>query len=65
MIYKDMSDLLDGINSVDPTDTRQLETFRHLLGVYTSALNNPPDGVIGVGAITYAQGELVAAQVTP
>jgi hypothetical protein len=36
--------------------------FRHLLGVYHQAMCDPPEGVIGVGAITYAQHKLVEAQ---
>ena len=36
--------------------------FRHLLGVYHEAVCDPPEGVIGVGAITYAQHKLVEAQ---
>ena len=36
--------------------------FRHLLGVYHEAVCDPPEGVIGVGAITYAEQKLVEAQ---
>ena len=36
--------------------------FRHLLGVYHEAVCDPPEGVIGVGAITYAEHKLVEAQ---
>ena len=36
--------------------------FRRLSKVYFDALNNPPEGVIGVGAITYAEDMLIAAQ---
>jgi hypothetical protein len=35
--------------------------FRHLLGVYHQAVCDPPEGVIGVGAI-YAEQKLVEAQ---
>lgn len=40
----------------------ELVVFRDLLQVYHEALNNPPEGVIGVGAITYAEHKLVEAQ---
>jgi len=33
-----------------------------LIKVYFDALNNPPLGVIGVGAITYAEDALIAYQ---
>lgn len=36
--------------------------FRHLLGVYHQAVCDPPEGVIGVGAITYAEQKLLEAQ---
>lgn len=36
--------------------------LRGLISVYYGALNNPPDNVIGVGAITYAEMKLVEAQ---
>lgn len=32
------------------------------LRLYRGAIDNPPDGVIGVGCITYAEGVLRAAQ---
>lgn len=40
----------------------ELERFRYLLEVYYEAHANPPEGIIGVGAITYAQQKLVEAQ---
>lgn len=36
--------------------------LRKLMSVYYGALEDPPDGVIGVGAITYAEMKLVEAQ---
>lgn len=33
-----------------------------LADVYLNAVNNPPSGVIGVGAITYAEQTLIAHQ---
>jgi len=40
----------------------ELVRFRYLLQVYHDAQLEPPDGVIGVGVITYAQQKLVEAQ---
>lgn len=34
-----------------------------LLRTYLNALDNPPEGVVGVGAITYAEDALRSAQV--
>lgn len=36
--------------------------LRQLMRVYYGALHNPPDSVIGVGAITYAEMKLIEAQ---
>jgi hypothetical protein len=43
-------------------DEPELERFRYLLQVYHQAQLEPPEGVIGVGTITYAQQKLVEAQ---
>jgi hypothetical protein len=40
----------------------ELVRFRYLLQVYHDAQLDPPDGVIGVGVITYAEQKLVEAQ---
>jgi len=40
----------------------ELVRFRDLLQVYHDAQLDPPEGVIGVGVITYAQQKLVEAQ---
>lgn len=40
-------------------ETRRLSS---LISAYFDALYNPPEGVIGVGAITYAEQMLIAAQ---
>jgi hypothetical protein len=69
MIYKDRDELLKGyldwlekqpkpVTGLEP----ELERFRYLLEVYYEAHANPPEGVIGVGAITYAEQKLVEAQ---
>jgi hypothetical protein len=40
----------------------QVQNVRRLLDVYRQAESNPPDGVIGVGIITYAEYKLQEAQ---
>ena len=43
-------------------DKQDFSDLRRLVNVYYDALNNPPEGVIGVGAITYAEQKLMEAQ---
>ena len=69
MIYKDREELLRGylnwlesLHSPVKGNEPELERFRYLLEVYYEAHANPPEGVIGVGAITYAEQKLVEAQ---
>jgi len=40
----------------------ELKEFSRLLTIYHYAYQNPPEGVIGVGAITYAENKLIEAQ---
>lgn len=40
----------------------QVQVVRRLLDIYNEAESNPPYGVIGVGAITYAERKLQEAQ---
>jgi hypothetical protein len=63
MIYTSLRGLAEALDTLDMTDAAQVETFRRLLSVYMTASHNPPDGVIGVGIITYAEQQLIAAQV--
>jgi hypothetical protein len=65
MIYTSLRSLAEALDTLDMTDAAQVETFRRLLNVYMTASHNPPDGVVGVGIITYAEQQLIAAQVTP
>ena len=37
-------------------------TLADLVDVYFDAIHNPPEGVVGVGAITYAERQLMLAQ---
>jgi hypothetical protein len=60
MIYTDLDALCATLYQIDTTDAGQIESFSRLVRVYYDALQNPPYGVIG--AITYAEAQLVAAQ---
>ena len=65
MIYTSLRSLAEALDTLDMTDAAQVETYRRLIKVYMTASHNPPDGVVGVGIITYAEQQLIAAQVTP
>lgn len=65
MIYTSLRELAEALDTLDMTDAAQVETYRRLIKVYMTASHNPPDGVVGVGIITYAEQQLIAAQVTP
>jgi hypothetical protein len=56
------SDLVALAESIDINDPSAKNHFRDLFHVYNTALNNPPEGVIGVGAITYAEQKLAEFQ---
>ena len=69
-VYKGMISrigaLPDGLSKEDAmawfnADAESKELAK-LVEMYFDAEHNPPQGVIGVGAITYAQGVLQAAQ---
>lgn len=64
MIYTSLRELTEALDTLDMTDAAQVEKYSSLIKVYMTASQNPPDGVIGVGVITYAEQQLVAAQVT-
>lgn len=56
MYYKDLKELAYAWSEVaDPPSAEEIGTFQDLFQVYYAALNKPPEGVIGVGAITYAE----------
>jgi len=56
------SDLVTLADSLDLNDKAALDKWRELFHVYNKALYNPPKGIVGVGAITYAQQELANYQ---
>lgn len=55
-------DLAAAAESINLNDESAKNNWRDLYHVYNEALNNPPNGVIGVGAITYAELKLAQFQ---
>lgn len=70
MTYRTFDDLCKAIcDEMQGMKTEQeiresviLQRLAHLARIYMEAEQNPPDGIIGVGAITYAEQMLQAAQ---
>jgi hypothetical protein len=62
MIYTDLRSLCEGIAQCNMFDTDSVAKFSRLIAVYFDALDSPPQFVIGVGAISYAEDMLVSAQ---
>ena len=65
MIYRNIKDLLKAIVEEYENMKHPTERSRYLVSLsrsYYDALHNPPEGVIGVGAITYAEDMLVKSQ---
>jgi hypothetical protein len=62
MIYTDIEALAQAVMQIDLSDDEQVSKIRHLVRTYWDAYHNPPEGIIGVGAITYAQDALIEAQ---
>jgi hypothetical protein len=62
MIYTDRDALLSAAVQLSADDTESLRRLGELFRVYYDALHSPPDGVIGVGAITYAEQKLIDYQ---
>lgn len=61
-MYRNMTDLCNATFELDTGDIEGVAKMRRLLSVYFDALYNPPEGIIGVGAITYAEQMLIKAQ---
>lgn len=62
MYYHDLKDLSLSAGSWDSLDKGEQDKVARLCKVYFDALQNPPEGVIGVGSITYAEDQLMSAQ---
>lgn len=65
-IVRNLDELCIATSALDLTNEskawEQIAALRALVKIYFDSLNNPPLGVIGVGAITYAEQQLIAAQ---
>ena len=68
-MYNNFNELMAGFvawrdkqNDNIPPNSNEGKDFRRLFIVYFDAQDNPPDGIIGVGAITYAEHKLREAQ---
>jgi hypothetical protein len=55
MIYKDLDSLSLACIDRDKKDVSATSYLSSLLQVYFNAYYNPPEGVIGVGVISYAE----------
>jgi hypothetical protein len=62
MTYKNLKELAAAAMDIDLKDTKQTQRMAGLIRVYFDAYNNPPEGIIGVGAISYAEYQLIKAQ---
>ena len=62
MTYKNLKELAAAAMDIDLKDTKQTQRMAGLIRVYFDAEKNPPEGVIGVGAISYAEYQLIKAQ---
>ena len=61
-IIRNLDQLCIAISALDLSNNAQIATLQNLVKTYFDAMHNPPLGVIGVGAITYAEQVLIAAQ---
>lgn len=62
MTYKNLKELAAAAMDIDLKDTKQTQYMAGLIRVYFDAEKNPPEGIVGVGIITYAQQQLIKAQ---
>ena len=62
MTYDNLDSILDALSQLEAFDTPEAANLKALFRVYLDARDNPPEGVIGVGAITYAETVLIDYQ---
>lgn len=60
--YKNLDDICNAVHIWPLMNDEDHAKLRDCIKVYWAAYYNPPEGVIGVGAITYAERQLVLAQ---
>jgi len=63
-VYRNLYELCAPLSdmTLDEVKGPKGDAIGQLIKVYFNALHNPPLGVIGVGAITYAEDSLIAHQ---
>ena len=64
MLYATLDSLLNLFSRIDLKDSRSMAALGALVKVYHNAASNPPEGVIGVGVITYAENALIDFQLS-
>lgn len=62
MFYHNVKDLSLAAMSWASLSKQDQDNLKNLVKIYFDVLYNPPEGVIGVGAITYAEQQLLLAQ---
>jgi hypothetical protein len=62
MTYNNLKELAAAAMDVDLKDVEKTRYIGNLISVYFDAEKNPPEGIIGVGAISYAEYQLIKAQ---
>ena len=62
MFYMTFESLCIAASQTNLDDTNSLKRLGELFKVYWDAKNNPPEYVVGVGAITYAESVLLSYQ---
>ena len=62
MFYYNVKDLSLAAGAWASLPKDEKDNLAKLAKVYFNALHNPPEGIIGVGAITYAEQQMLIAQ---
>jgi len=61
-MYHTMDDLVEGVMIIKTLNEVDKKKLQDLIKLYWDSYYDPPEGVIGVGKITYAEQQLVLAQ---
>jgi len=64
-MYHNIDDLVEGAMTIKTLNEAEKKELQDLIKLYWESYYNPPEGVIGVGKITYAEHQIVRAQVKP
>lgn len=60
--YKNLDDICEGVSVWSLMNDEGHAKLKKCIKVYWDAYYDPPEGVVGVGRITYAEQQLVLAQ---